>query len=127
MPRPRAHLERAKAHLTEHGRTRAGVLSDALGITPAVLIAAMKSALESGEVVKTREGNGTYYELGDGTAPEVEEAADGEAAEIRWTIWDDGDLVIYGLQENTDGSHTVPAPVLEAIKKRIAWTPPAPA
>lgn len=121
MARAGEHIKRVIAHLQEHGRTQSSVLCTELGIEPGVLIAAVRLSVERGEVTKEKEGRCVFYALGDGAPLEQEEGA--EESEIRWAWWDDGDIVMYGLVENEDGSHTIPAAVLGEIRKRIAWGP----
>jgi DNA-binding transcriptional ArsR family regulator len=118
MARPRIHFEAARAVLAEHGEMQAGALAAAIGVSNGTLGSAMRVPEAEGLIVKRGQGRQVFYSL-----PAEGEAQAVDPEDIRWTIWDDGDLVIYGLEPNTDGSHTIPAKVLDSIKRRIAWSP----
>jgi len=122
MPRAPYHLPTIKRALAD-GELRSCDLARAVDLKPSTMLAAIAPGVRAGEVLERREGRSVFYRLAEGAV--IEPAEEGPAApgEIRWSLWDDGDLVVYGLQENEDGSHTVPAAVLGAILKRIAWSP----
>ena len=110
MPMQPKNWYRLKEHLEANGRSGiARDLAEALGWSSATLIGAYRPGLDSGELVKTYERRSVTYSL----------AEEGGPQEVRWVWWDDGDLIVYGLEENTDGSHTLPAQLVEAIRKRI--------
>jgi hypothetical protein len=112
MARTNTHLPRAIAHLTEHGETRSCDLAKALDITAGTLVACLTRAVTRGEIVERTEGRSKFYSVGTSAAT--------DDAPVRWAHWDDGDIVVYGLVENDDGSHTIPRAVVEQMRKRFA-------
>lgn len=102
MPKQPVHLESAKAHLAEHGETRAKELADAIGVAPGTLQAALKCAVRDGFVVKRMEGRAVFFSLPDGEP----QPADGDAPDFNAALWADGDLVLVGVTLNDDG-HSV--------------------
>lgn len=125
MPRAPYHLPAIKRALAaaDSREMRSCDLARAVELKGSTLLAAVAPGLRDGVLEKRQEGRSVFYRLADGIEVEPAEDEPAQPSEIRWSIWDDGDLVVYGLQENEDGSHTVPAQVLEAIRKRIAWSP----
>lgn len=125
MPRANAHLQHAREYLAEHGETRGGTLANAIGVKQSTLVASIGRAIARGEIKERQDGRAKYYSLGSVAPAEGadEEREEQTQPEVRWTHWDDGDIVIYGLVENEDGSHTIPAHIVQALKNRLAWSP----
>jgi hypothetical protein len=111
---------RAVAYLQEHGETRGAALAEALETSSSALAYALRNALDAGDVQRRKEGHAVFFRMRDQEPAGVDSS---EPDPIRWCHWDDGDIVIYGLQENEDGSHTIPASVVQALKNRLAWSP----
>lgn len=103
-------------------------LAAALDVEPTVFVQCMAAPRKHGLVAaRQSEGRGRalLWSLGDGAA--FEEAADADLTEEpdvpRFCLWDDGDLQVWGIEANEDGSFTIPLETLGRIKARIAWSP----
>lgn len=57
----------------------------------------------------------------DASTPEV--AGTEEPDPVTWTMWEDGDLDLFGLQEIDGGGHRMPAEALRRLRKFVAWMP----
>lgn len=118
----------------------AAVICEDLGIDTNSFSVCMKPAREAGLVRTRKEGRLLIWSLGDGTPdlpPRDEEEVDpalpprrqkAEQAEpveqpFNAALWADGELVLYGVQENEDGSFTLTAQQVATIKRMIAWCP----
>lgn len=99
MPKPRGHFESAKAHLQQHGESRAKDLANALGIAFGTLQAAMKVPTRNGEVIVRREGRAVFYDLPEGDPVPLED----EAKPFNAALWADGELVLWNVGLNEDG------------------------
>lgn len=105
MPQPRKTMKAAETYLAEHGETQAGKLADALCVTPGTLTSALKPAILEGTVTKRKDGHSCYYSLGSGEPVNRSPAAAVPVDEsFNASLWADGDLVLYGVEMNEDGS-----------------------
>jgi hypothetical protein len=109
----------------------AAVICEDLGVDTNSFSVRMKLAREAGLVRTRKEGRLLFWGLGDGTPDlqprdqdEREEApAPAATPEFNAALWADGDLVIYGAQENEDGSITLSPEQLAIVKRLVAWSP----
>lgn len=106
-----AHLQSLEAGT----RMSSEDLAAAIGYAGPSFAQIMNAARNGGDIVAEREGKGLVWSL-----PEPED--DSEPA-FNAALWADGDLVVYGAQQNEDGSITLNREQLVKIKGLIAWAP----
>lgn len=109
MGRPRIHFEAAKALLEANGEMRAADICTELGIPQATLNSAFRVPERDGEVFKRKEGRHSYWRLTEEPAANDDTASD-EAPKFNAALWADGDLVLVGVELNTDGNSVTLGP-----------------
>lgn len=101
----------------------------ALGVDQGVFVQCMKAPRKHGLVTARQSearGRALLWSLGDGapgTADDADADTTEEAEEPRFCLWDDGDLQVWGIEQNEDGSFTIPLETLGRIKARTTWSP----
>lgn len=88
-------------------------LAAAIGYEGCSFSQCMAAAVRRGLVVPERSGRKTTWSL---PAPEAEEPP----TPFNAALWADGDLVIYGAQNNDDNSVTLTAEQVAAVKRLIS-------
>jgi hypothetical protein len=61
--------------------------------------------------------------LADASTPEAASAEVDEEPEVTWTMWEDGDIDLFGLVELENGGYRLPAEALGRLRKFVAWMP----
>jgi hypothetical protein len=92
-------------------------LAELAGIHAKALPSTVKTAIRNGVLFSEKRGIKTFYSL---TAYPQEEI---ELTPFNASLWADGDLVLYGVQETDDGGVLVTAEQLTKLKRLIAWSP----
>jgi len=131
-----ARIRTANENLNERLRARRGS-----EIGKRTTSAATASGHEIPDVTSTPEPTGTARpavaneggaRVASGGCAQLEDASTAEdrtaeveaASQVTWSMWEDGDLDLYGLHELADGSgHRLPAEALARLRKFIAWMP----
>lgn len=125
----------------------AAPICEELGTDTNIFATCMRPAREAGLVHTRKEGRLLYWRLGDGTpdlaprprdedslqgvwtAPPAEKidpppsVGEAEQTEFRAALWSDGDVVLYGVQETTDGGVILTREQVQVVKRLIAWSP----
>jgi hypothetical protein len=61
--------------------------------------------------------------LADASTTEAASAQVDEEPEVTWTMWEDGDIDLFGLVELENGGYRLPAEALGRLRKFVAWMP----
>jgi DNA-binding transcriptional ArsR family regulator len=109
MGRPRIHFAAATELLEANGEMRACDIAEKLGITPSILASAMRVPERDGEIFRRKEGRHALYRLTE-ELPAANDESSGEKPKFNAALWADGDLVLVGVEMNTDGNSVTLGP-----------------
>lgn len=124
--RPGSHAARAIEHLQQLGDGAAlstAELAAVLGLKDLAVGPCLKTARDHGLLVTDRRGRNLFWSVPSEVAPEENlerEPGPEEPPEFNAALWADGDLVIYGAQENEGGSFTLSREQVAMVKRLIA-------
>lgn len=120
MSRPTS-LPRILELLQAEGELSGAQICSKLSMMQNAFARASAPAVADGRILRRRDGRVFWYSLGEQPHHEAAEAAEDAEDEpvVRFALWDDGDLQLWGLNAADDGSVTVDAAVVAKIRARL--------
>lgn len=105
----------------EHGIWTSTEVAAQMDVSQGALTLHLNAAIKHGVLLRELVDGKCQYSLGAQPEAAPEPEPDDAEVEFRFALWNDGELVIYGAQENTDGSVTLSRDQVAEIKQMIAW------
>lgn len=98
-------------------------LAEIVGIPSTSVPQTVRAAIKHGLLFSARKGRSNVYSLSAYEQDAEQQGEQATAAEFDAAVYLDGGLVIWGAQENEDGSVTITAAQLAKLKRLTAWSP----